>query len=54
LAQSAENVSKRRRDADEERKKAEASYHECSNVVMPKYKRDEVMDVDREDEVPPE
>ncbi len=54
MAQQAQNVSKARRDADEQRKKAEASYHGCSNVVMPKYKKDEVMDVDREDEVPPE
>jgi hypothetical protein len=36
-------VSRKRRDADEERKKAEAGFHSGENVIMPQYEFDELM-----------
>jgi len=47
-------VSRARRDADELRKKAEAEFTSGANIIMPKYKHDETMDVDREYDIPPE
>lgn len=47
-------VASRRLQADEERKKAEANFENCDNVIMPKYKLDEKMCVDREYDCPPE
>lgn len=36
-------VCRKRRDADEERKKAELEFHSGANIIMPKYERDEKM-----------
>lgn len=43
LAEQAELVSRKRRDAEEERKKAEAEFHSGANIIMPRYERDELM-----------
>jgi hypothetical protein len=43
MAEQEEMVARKRRDADEERKKAEAEFHSGANVIMPRYERDELM-----------
>ena len=53
LHQAADQVGRARRDADELRKKAELEFKEASNIIMPEYEHDELMDVDRECNVPP-
>jgi hypothetical protein len=41
MAEQTEMVERKRRDADEERKKAEAEFHSGANVIMPRYERDD-------------
>jgi len=53
LAEQEATASKARRDADEARKKAEASFTSGANVYMPQYERDDFMQVDRECHKPP-
>jgi hypothetical protein len=38
----------------EQRKKAEENFEGVDNIIMPKYEKDEKMDVDREYDVPPQ
>jgi hypothetical protein len=38
-----EMVERKRRDADEERHKAEAEFVSGANIIMPRYERDEKM-----------
>lgn len=42
-----------RRDNEEARKKAEATYSCAQNIVMPKYRHDDLLDIDREVDAPP-
>jgi hypothetical protein len=53
MADQAEMVNKARRDADEQRKKAEADFKSGSNIYMPRYEYDEYMQIDRECHKPP-
>lgn len=46
-------VAKGRRDANEARTKAEGEFKSVHNIIMPKYKHDDLMDVDRECNIPP-
>jgi hypothetical protein len=43
----------KKRAAEEERQKAELEFHSGANVIMPRYERDEKMEVDREYLIPP-
>lgn len=43
----------KKRAAEEERKKAEAEFNSGANIIMPRYERDDKMEVDREYLVPP-
>lgn len=38
----------------EARKKSLAQFKSASNIIMPKYKRDEILQIDREYDCPPE
>jgi hypothetical protein len=49
-----ENMEKAARDVAEAREKAMATYKATSNIVMPQYRRDEKLNIDREFDVPPE
>jgi hypothetical protein len=42
-----------RRAATEARTKVEQTFKIAQNIVMPKYTHDDLMDVDREEDVPP-
>lgn len=53
MAQEKEEREKAERDIEEARAKAEAEFLETANVVMPKYRFDETMQIDRECEKPP-
>ena len=59
LADEKERVAKAKRDAEDERNREMEEFKRMgsatpSNVVMPKYQRDEILDVDREYGKPPE
>lgn len=54
MDQQKEDMEKAARDVAEAREKAMASYKQTSNIVMPQYKRDEVLCIDREFDCPPE
>lgn len=54
LALQEQKDAQRRLKNDEERKKAEANFENCDNVIMPKYRLDEKMCIDREYDCPPE
>ena len=49
-----EKIAKADRDVAEAREKAMASYKQTSNIVMPQYRRDELLCIDREFDCPPE
>ena len=54
MAEQEELVAKARRDADEQRKIAEASFTSGANIYMPQYEYDDTMLVDRECNKPPD
>ncbi len=54
MDQQKEDMEKAARDVAEAREKAMASYKQTSNIVMPQYRRDEVLCIDREFDCPPE
>lgn len=53
MAIETEKVFQRKRDADEARKKAKAEFNSVENLIMPEYMHDDIMDCDRETNVPP-
>ena len=59
MADEKERVEKARRDAEDERNRELEEFKRAgaatpSNVIMPKYQRDEILDVDKECKKPPE
>jgi len=54
MAHQQEGMEKAARDVAEAREKAMAQFKSTSNILMPQYKRDEVLCIDREFDCPPE